>query len=399
MQPGNGTRSVHRRCRYTCVAVLLAGTLAVPLLHASSLQDASTSPGSLQESIAMGSSALARGDYPHAEAAFRKALSLDAGSVPLLNNLALSLARQNRNAEAIVLYRQALAFKPDDAVTERNLGVAYFRAHQFADARPFLERTANTTHNLQSLQLAGLNLFAMDRYFEAVAYLEQARALSPDDLDNLSMLGQAYLRLKNYAAMTAIFTHIMQIHPDSAEAHVMLATAYDKLFREQEAIREFKAAEQVQPNYPGVHTGLGVIYWRTDEPALAKQEFLLALQQSPTDPVANCTMGRILRHEWKLHEAIGYFEAALAVNKTYMDALREIGQSWVALQEPAKAIDFLRRAEALNPSDAEIHYVLGSALRESGQLLEGNRERAKAAQILSEQHKASSPSAENSPSP
>ena len=122
----------------------------------------------------------------------------------------------------------------------------------------------------------------------------------------------------------------------------MLATAYDKLFREGEAIREFQAAEQVDPTFPGVHTGLGVIYWRTDEPALARQEFVLALEQAPTDPIANCTMGRLLRREGKLQEAIGYFEAALAVNKDYLDALREIAQCWIAAHEPTKANEYLK---------------------------------------------------------
>ncbi len=389
-QPSAGSRLKCRHCTQALVSVLLAGALAVPALHASSPQDGPASASVLQEYVATGSAALARGDNALAESAFRKALSLAPDSVPLLNNLALSLARQNRSPEAIGFYRQALALKPGDAVTERNLGVAYYRAHRYEEAGPFLEHVATTAPSFQSLELAGLNLFATDRYSEAAAYLERARALSPDDLNTLNMLGQAYLRSKNYIAMTEIFTRIMAIHPDSAEAHVMLATAYDKLFREQDSIREFQAAEQVDSHYPGVHTGLGVIYWRTDQTALAKHEFELALQQTPTDPVANCTMGRILRREGKLHEAIEYFEAALAANKSYQDALREIGQSWIALQEPAKALVSLRRAEVLDPEDAETHYILGTALRETGQPAEGNRERAKAAQLLSQQHTTSS---------
>ncbi len=394
MQPSNGLRfdSCHRT--QALAAVLLAVTLVVPALHANPRQKGPASPSGLQERIATGSAALARGDNAIAEKAFREALSLAPTSVPLLNNLALSLARQNRTAEAIGVYRQALALKPGDAITDRNLGVAYYRAHRFADARPFLERVAKSTRNFQSLELAGLDLFAMDLYPEATAYLEQARALEPDNLNNLNLLGQAYLRSKNYAAMTEIFTHVMVTHPNSAEAHVMLATAYDKLFREQEAIREFQAAEQVDPDYAGVHTGLGVIYWRIDQPDLARQEFVLALKQTPTDPIANCTMGRIFRHQGKLHEAIGYFEAALAVNEGYQDALQGIGQSWVDLHEPAKAIEFLRRAEATDPNDAQVHYILGTALRETGQSTEGNRERAKAAQLLSEQHTKTSPVSE-----
>ena len=400
MQPRETRHTLVRgRRNSACLALLLAGILALTGRHASVSQSLPAPPTESEKDVAIGTAALAQGDNVRAEAAFREALSRNSTSIPLLNDLALSLARQNRSEEAIGLYHQALALKPGDAVTQRNLGVAYFRAHRFAEAQPLLVSVAKDAGNFQSLELAGLDLFALDRYAEAVAYLKQAQALEPDNLENLHMLGQAYLRLKNYVAVSEIFTHIMAIQPDSAEAHVMLATAYDKLFREQEAISELEAAERIDPHYSGVHTSLGVIFWRLEETTLARQQFSLALQQSPTDPIANCTMGRILRREGKLHEAIPYFEAALAANKEYGDALREIGQSWAGLQEPVKAIAYLQRAEALEPADAETHFILGTVLRETGRVVEGNQERAKAAKILSEQHTRSSSGSGNSPAP
>src|SRR5580698_10937581 len=77
---------------------------------------------------AQGSQALQQQDNVAAERAFREALALDPKSVPVLNNLAISLARQQRETEAISLYERALRLKPGDSVTRRNLGVAYFRA-------------------------------------------------------------------------------------------------------------------------------------------------------------------------------------------------------------------------------------------------------------------------------
>ena len=341
-----------------------------------------------RENIEVGSAALAKGDNAGAEAAFRAALAADPSSVPLLNNLAISVGRQNRGEEAIALYQRALGLKPGDAITERNLGVAYFRAHRYTDAGPLLERSAAETHSFQALELAGLNLFAMDRYPEAESFLQQALAVRPDDLEGLNMLGQAYLRTKNYAGATEVFRRIMTTNPGSAEAHVMLATAYDKLFREQEAIAEFEAAERVNPNYPGLHTGMGIIYWRNENYDAAKREFLLELSHTPTDPIANCTLARILRREGKLSEAVPYFEAALAVNPAYVDALRELAQTQLSLHQPVKAIDLLRRTVALQPDDAQVHFLLGSALREAGQLPEAARERSRAAELLAREHNA-----------
>ncbi|MCL5671748.1 MAG: tetratricopeptide repeat protein, partial [Acidobacteria bacterium] len=53
--------------------------------------------------VARGSHALQVGDNHAAEDAFRRALALDPKSVELLNNLAISIARQGRDDEAISL--------------------------------------------------------------------------------------------------------------------------------------------------------------------------------------------------------------------------------------------------------------------------------------------------------
>jgi Flp pilus assembly protein TadD len=146
----------------------------------------------------------------------------------------------------------------------------------------------------------------------------------------------------------------------------MMAMAYDKLYREDDAIREFEAARAVDPTYPGIHTGLGVIYWRNDNLDAAEREFREELSRYPQDPIANCTLGRILRRRNKSSEAVLYLKAALAANPSYRDALLELGECWIRLDQPASAIDPLRKATALALDDAEAHFILGTALNKSG---------------------------------
>src|ERR1700691_3346486 len=216
-----------------------------------------TSQQKFTQFLAQGSQALQQEDNIAAEHAFREALALDPKSVPVLNNLAISLARQQRETEAISLYERALRLKPGDSVTRRNLGVAYFRARQYAPALPLLESSAREAPGFQVLELAGLDAFALDRYDVAAHYLEAAHRAQPSDLNTLDMLGKAYLRSGNYAGIRDVFGQIMAINPNSAAAHAMMAMAYDKLYQEEDAIREFEAARAVDPTYPGIHTGLG----------------------------------------------------------------------------------------------------------------------------------------------
>jgi Flp pilus assembly protein TadD len=356
------------------------------LLSAQNAEEKETAPRQqFTQFVAEGSQALQRGDNLAAERAFREALELDPNSVQILNNLAISVARQQRETEAISLYERALHLKPGDSVTRRNLGVAYFRAHQYQPALPLLESSAKETPSFQVLELAGLDAFALDRYELAAHYLEAAHRAQPSDLETLDMLGKAYLRTKNYSGIRDVFRQIMAINPDSAAAHAMMAMAYDKLYREEDAIREFEAARVADPTYPGIHTGLGVIYWRNDNLDAAEREFREELSRYPQDPIANCTLGRILRRRNKPSEAIPHLKAALAANPSYRDALLELGECWVRLDQPASAIEPLRKAIALAPDDAEAHFILGTALNKSGNLSEGARERAICAQLRAKQ--------------
>lgn len=328
------------------------------------------------------------GDYAAAERSFRIALKSTPDSVPLLNNLAICIARQHREPEAIAIYQQALALKPEDSITQRNLGIAYFRAAEYKPALPLLQAFADASPGFQSLSLTGLDLFALDRFDEAARYLEKAHKLQPNDLPTLDMLGKAYLRTKNYSGVTDVFKQVMTINPNSAAAHVMMAMADDNLYREDDAIEEFEAAAKADPKYPGIHSGLGTIYWRNDNIDAAEREFREELALYPNDPIANCTLGRILRRRNQPADAVRFLQAALSVNPAYFDALMELGECEILLHQLDAAVSALQKAVSVQPHNADAHYVLGTALSKSGRLAEGARERAICAQLRNQEHQS-----------
>ena len=377
-------RSTNRAIVF-CALALLSPGIGSSLWCQSAKQNNANSQQTFTQLLAQGSQALQQQDNVAAEHAFRGALALDPTSVPVLNNLAISLARQQRETEAISLYERALHLKPGDPVTRRNLGVAYFRARQYNPALPLLESSARETPSFQVLEVTGLDAFALDRYDVSAHYLEAAHRAQPNDLETLDLLGKAYLRTGNYAGIRDVFGQIMAINPNSAAAHAMMGMAYDKLYKEDDALREFEAASAADSTYPGIHTGLGVIYFRNHNFDAAEREFRVELSRYPQDPIANCTLGRILRRRDQAAEAVPYLKAALAVNPSYRDALLELAECWIRLEQPASAIETLRKAISLAPGDAEAHYILGTALNKSGNPSEGAKERAISAQLRAKQ--------------
>ncbi|MBV9085396.1 MAG: tetratricopeptide repeat protein, partial [Acidobacteriaceae bacterium] len=180
--------------------------IALTLARFASAQD-------LQTWLIQGSQDLQRGDNAGAEAAFRRALELKPQSIEILNNLAIALAREGKPSEAVAIYNRALKVKPGDPVTTRNLAIAYFRAQRYKEAFPLFESLSRSAPDFQSLELAGLSLFALDRYQEAAEYLERASKLSSSDLPTLDMLGKAYLRAKNYDKVADVFARVMAVNP------------------------------------------------------------------------------------------------------------------------------------------------------------------------------------------
>lgn len=338
-------------------------------------QQASALRRQFSSEVAQGSRALQQGDNAAAEKAFREALVLDPGSVEILNNLAIAVARQGRENEAIALYQRALKLRKNDPITERNLGVAFFRARRYHEALPLLESFAARTPTFQSLDLAGLDLFALDRYREAAEYLERASRLQPTDLPTLDILGKAYWRARNYSGVTGVFRRIMAVSPGSPEAHFMMGLADDIEYKEQDATKEFQAVLAADPNYPSVHSSLGVIDWRENKPAQAEEEFRQELSHYPNDPVSNYMLGLILRQQGKPADAVRYLEEAVAVNPSYRDALFELGQCYLALHEPDKAMKPLEKATEVDPGYAQAHFILARAYSMLGRTADAARER------------------------
>lgn len=345
----------------------------------------------LQSLLVDGTQALRDGDNVRAEQDFQQASRMAPQSIQILNDLAIALARQGKEPQAIKVYNRALRLQPGNAITRRNLGIAYFRAQRYADALPYLESSAKSSPTLQSLELTGVDLFALNRYADAAQYLERASRMQPSDIQTLDLLGKAYWRAKNYKGVTSVFDRIMTINPNSAPAHYMLGLAYDLTAREDDAYKEFSAALAADPKYPGAHSSLGLIDWRMHRVPQARQEFLAELAQHPDDPISNYMMGKILRRENQQAQAVPYLQAAIAANPNYLAALLDLGQCEIHLNQPAKAVTPLLHATQVDPSDAQAHFVLGTAYSMLGQTAAAARERAICGKLLAQRHAASSP--------
>ncbi|HEV7555686.1 MAG TPA: tetratricopeptide repeat protein, partial [Kofleriaceae bacterium] len=110
------------------------------------------------------------------------------------------LLKQNQLDQAQRAFRAALELEPDSARVLALLGLAHFRAGEFAEARPIYEDLVERAPTDASHRLnLGLVYLKLNDAEHAINSLEASRALDPSQGRAVSYLGLAYARAGRYA--------------------------------------------------------------------------------------------------------------------------------------------------------------------------------------------------------
>jgi Flp pilus assembly protein TadD len=149
---------------------------------------------------------------------FNKAIALAPGSVKVENNLGLAYEGLNRTNDAVIAYRQAIAWQdagpPEKASEQPLLNLAIVLVHQgkLAEAHPLLLRAVR---------------------------------IAPEDPRIHEQLGQLYAQEANYAEAAKYLETATRLDPKRSNLHFLLGQAYRHLGRQTEAKTEFDAAARL----------------------------------------------------------------------------------------------------------------------------------------------------------
>lgn len=153
----------------------------------------------------------------------------------------------------------------------------------------------------QGLQLLGegARLLSQQRPDEAIAKLEQAAALLPDDPAVAINLGGAYILQRRHNKAVAVLEQASQSAPDHPMIWVNLAAAYLGRLeiagpqQQAKAIQAYEAALRLDPKTPHVHYNLGLIYKDRRDWRRARSHFEQALVVNPADSDAHSWLRRL----------------------------------------------------------------------------------------------------------
>lgn len=250
---------------------------------------------------------------------------------------ASQLQNQGRIAEAIDLYRKALAIEPRLPEVYNNLGAAYQSVKRQEEAR---------------------DAFA------------QAIVLKADFAEAHNNLGNALKALGNNEAAIESYRNAIALNPTFAPAEFNLGNTLQAAGNLADAESAFRRALAIRPNYPKAENNLGNVLkalGRLDEAVAAYQR---ALNWQPKYANAEYNLGTVYQAQGKLDEAVAAYRRALGYEPEFQEALRNLGAALHASGRSDQAVDFYQQALRKNPASAEAENNLGAALAELGRMTE-----------------------------
>ncbi|HHH42017.1 MAG TPA: tetratricopeptide repeat protein [Chloroflexi bacterium] len=217
---------------------------------------------------------------------------------------------------------------------------------------------ATPTPSAQELLERGVALLDQGQYEEALAELEKALELAPEDANVHANLGTAYANLGRTEEAIAEWQEAIRLNPDHYLAHYNLGVVYNDLGQTEEAIAELQEAIRVNPDYAPAHRELGLAYAEMGREEEAIAEYQEALRVDPDNVEVHVDLGISYAKQNRLDEAIAEWERALQINPDHAFAHYNLGVAYANLGRAAEAVaefqTYLRlRPDASNRAQVE----------------------------------------------
>jgi tetratricopeptide (TPR) repeat protein len=182
---------------------------------------------------------------------FQKALAIDSRNPDVYVGLGRAYHLKKAYAEAEKQYLQALKIRPDDPLTENNLGALYLDMERLDDAaRHFGRAAANLTFPNAEVSYAGLGYahFLKGEYLEAIDAYKKALAQNIRYAQAHQRLGETYYAMGKTDRAIGEFRQALDLNGNDVLAHFQLGLAYVKLGETAKAAASLQKVLRLAPD-------------------------------------------------------------------------------------------------------------------------------------------------------
>ncbi len=340
-------------------------------------------------------------------------------------------AVDNNPAEAVSLFRQALALRPSWAEGWLYLGADLYRLKRYQEARDaFRKGTALAPDKGAGWAFLGLSEYELGESDRALADIRKGEALGLGNnrgfeiaarvrgaliLIRASAFDEALAQLEplkdssdnppaviQAAGLCALAMPLLPSDvPPSKLAVVDLAGkglwgAMSK--RPEDAKAAYRELMEKYPREPGVHYAHGLFLMEFDQRA-ALAEFRKELEANPVHWPSLLAAAFLETRSGAPEVAIQLVERAAKVvpERHRWICHTEMGHSLLAMGQAEKAVPELEAAVKLQPANSQLHFYLEKAYRLAGRKAEADREKAEFLRLKAEEDPTTVPNTAGAP--
>ncbi len=282
---------------------------------------------------------------------------------------ARDLLNSGRPAEAAVIYRKLSRSDPNNANLLLNLSIAEYKAGQFPESASSAAAALAVSPGLLPARLfLGASYLETGQFALAIAALKQVVAANPQERNARLMLGEALERSGRAERAVEQLQAASEMLPANSRVWYALGRSYDSLGRQGDAAKAWNRLMALPPSVES-HTHLAEISEAEHRWGEAAREWSETLKLAPQNQNVRTRLA------WSLFRRRDY-ENAISVLKPLIGAPGDAdipfleGASLLNIQQPEKALPFLREALARDAGSLPARAALGQALLLTGKVAE-----------------------------
>lgn len=283
---------------------------------------------------------------------------------------ACAAEREGDVSRAITLLQAVVHRETGHALAWTLLGELYSDQEQYAAAELAFDNAIRSDPAVAAAYSGlGRVMSAMGQHARAEDAFERSIALQPTT-NRYVLLADVRTRLGKDADAVKDLRHALSLDGDNEEAMLSLAL----LIREsdsQQALALLRRAASIDPLDPTVARELGFELARANRLGEAEHWLDTALHLDPSDAWTNLYLGTLYVQQARMTEAAAAHESAVRCAPLSPVFHQRIAVFYDQNGDTRKALESLRVAAALDPTDAEGAFLLGQYLVDIGSRQEG----------------------------
>jgi tetratricopeptide (TPR) repeat protein len=266
-------------------------------------------------------------------------------------------------------YRRALSIDPHYLPAQINLGLAYFKSIDYESAIPPLEQAVREGVDSDQVHtLLAMSFYALHRYEAASRHYEVLFARQPANTMLGYLLAESYMRSHQTDKLPGFLRQLQAAAPDSPVIYMLAGEQYDRLNQTDKAIDEFLKAETAAPQLPMVHFALGYFYWEKHLMDKAAKQFQAEVELKDGEASqAKGYLGDIALNNGEYAEAERMLRESLAMDPKVRIAQYDLGVICAEKKDLSEAVEHFKSAIALDPRRADAYYRMAMLYRQLGQ--------------------------------